>query len=184
MEQRRRGGLGELVWVPATLQAAPDAHRFLPELRAHDRHGNRIDYLEFRPGYHELVSSTFRHGVHAVSWTTDSPASRPARAVLSFLWNQVDGATACPTGMAYAAIPTLRDVPELAACNDRVARHGGDPQFTPVQAEASATVGYAMTEKQGGSDLRPTLPWLRPWTGQGRAARTCSTATSGSTRRR
>ena len=47
-----------------------------------------------------------------------------ARAVQSYLWNQVDGATACPTGMAYAGIPFLRDTPELSAYADRVAQSG------------------------------------------------------------
>src|SRR5205807_2352852 len=81
---------------------------------------------------------------------------------LSYLWNQVDGATACPTGMAYAAIPMLRDTPELAAFAERVARHGYDPLDAPVETKHAATIGYAMTEKQGGSDLRANVTAARP----------------------
>jgi putative acyl-CoA dehydrogenase len=154
--------LGQLVWAPATLAAARNAHRYLPELRTHDRLGNRIDVVDFHPSYHELMSTAFGHGVHALSWTADQPGAHLARAVQSYLWNQVDGATACPTGMAYAAVPTLRETPELAAFAGRTARHGYDPAFAPVQAKTAATVGYAMTEKQGGSDLRANVTVARP----------------------
>jgi putative acyl-CoA dehydrogenase len=151
------GRLGGQVWDPATLAAARDAHRHLPELRTHDRLGARIDVVDFHPAYHTLMAAGFGHGVHALAWTADQPGAQLARAVLSYLWNQVDGATACPTGMAYAAIPTLRDSPELAAYADRVARHGYDPTYAPVATKSAATIGYAMTEKQGGSDLRANV---------------------------
>jgi putative acyl-CoA dehydrogenase len=154
--------LGEKVWAPETLAAARDAHRHLPELRTHDRLGNRIDTVEFHPAYHELMSMAFGHGVHALAWTADQPGAHLARAVLSYLWNQVDGATACPTGMAYAAIPLLRDTPELAAYADRVTRHSYDPEHAPVETKGAATIGYAMTEKQGGSDLRATVTVATP----------------------
>ncbi len=57
------------------------------------------------------MSMAFGHGVHALAWTADEPGARLARAVLSYLWNQVDGATGCPTGMACAAIPKLTGTP-------------------------------------------------------------------------
>jgi putative acyl-CoA dehydrogenase len=154
--------LGRAVWDPATLAAARDAHRHLPELRTHDRLGRRIDVVDFHPAYHELMATAFGHGVHALAWTATRPGAHLARAVQSYLWNQVDGATACPTGMAYAAVPALRDTPELAAYAERVARHDYDPAYAPVETKHAATVGYAMTEKQGGSDLRANVTVARP----------------------
>jgi putative acyl-CoA dehydrogenase len=154
--------LGKLAWAPATLAAARDAHRYPPELRTHDRLGNRIDVVDFHPAYHELMALAFGSGVHALSWTAAGRGSHLARAVLSYLWNQVDGATACPTGMAYAAIPALRGTPELAVFADRVSRAGYDPAYTPVTAKNAASVGYAMTEKQGGSDLRANVTVATP----------------------
>jgi putative acyl-CoA dehydrogenase len=153
--------LGRAVWDPATLAAARDAHRYLPELRTHDRLGRRLDVVDFHPAYHELMATAFGHGVHALAWTASQPGAQLARAVQSYLWNQVDGATACPTGMAYAAIPALRDTPELAAYAERVARHDYDPAYAPVETKHAATVGYAMTEKQGGSDLRANVTVAR-----------------------
>jgi putative acyl-CoA dehydrogenase len=154
--------LGRAVWDPATLAAARDAHRHLPELRTHDRLGRRIDVVDFHPAYHELMAMAFGHGVHALAWTASQPGAHLARAVQSYLWNQVDGATACPTGMAYAGIPFLRDTPELSAYADRVAQSGYDPAYAPIATKHAATVGYAMTEKQGGSDLRANATVARP----------------------
>jgi putative acyl-CoA dehydrogenase len=158
----RMTALGQEVWAPDTLAAARDAHRYLPELRTHDRLGNRSDTVEFHPAYHRLMAQSFGHGVHALAWTAGEPGAHLARAVLSYLWNQVDGATACPTGMAYAAVPTLRETPELAAFAERTAVHGYDPSFRPVHEKSAATIGYAMTEKQGGSDLRANVTVAQP----------------------
>ena len=162
MEPPERRRLGQAVWDPATLAAARDAHRHLPELRTHDRLGRRIDVVDFHPAYHELMAMAFGHGVHALAWTASQPGAHLARAVQSYLWNQVDGATACPTGMAYAGIPFLRDTPELSAYAERVARSGYDPAYAPIATKHAATVGYAMTEKQGGSDLRANVTVARP----------------------
>jgi len=158
----RVGALGREVWAPETIATARDAHRFLPELRTHDRLGNRSDTVDFHPAYHRLMAQGFGHGVHALSWTAGEPGSHLARAVLSYLWNQIDGATACPTGMAYAAIPTLRETPELADFARLTAVHGYDPSFRPVGEKTAATIGYAMTEKQGGSDLRANVTTAAP----------------------
>jgi putative acyl-CoA dehydrogenase len=154
--------LGQQVWSPEILAAARDAHRYPPELRTHDRLGNRIDTVDFHPAYHHLMATGFGHGVHALAWTADQPGSHLARAVLSYLWNQIDGATACPTGMAYAAIPELRETPELGPYADRVRRHAYDPAYAPIETKTAATIGYAMTEKQGGSDLRANVTVARP----------------------
>ena len=160
--RERISALGQEVWAPETLAAARDAHRHLPELHTHDRVGNRSDTVEFHPAYHRLMAQGFGHGVHALAWTAAPPGGHLARAVLSYLWNQVDGATACPTGMAYAAVPTLRDTPELADFARLTAVHGYDPSFRPVHEKSAATIGYAMTEKQGGSDLRANVTLAHP----------------------
>ncbi|HEY5858482.1 MAG TPA: acyl-CoA dehydrogenase family protein [Aldersonia sp.] len=146
--------LGALVWDHDTLIAARDAHRFLPELRTLNRVGDRIDHVEFHPAYHALMRMAFGNGVAALSWNAPAPGGHLARAVQSYLWNQVDGATACPTGMTYAAAPLLSEIPELAPYAERVKVHDYDPSYAPIETKRAATIGYAMTEKQGGSDLR------------------------------
>jgi putative acyl-CoA dehydrogenase len=64
--------------------------------------------------------------------------------------------------MAYAAVPMLRAIPELAPYAERVVRHDYDAAYAPVETKRAATVGYAMTEKQGGSDLRANVTVARP----------------------
>jgi len=49
----RRAGLE--VGSAKAQQLARVANRNLPELRTHDRFGNRIDVVEFHPAYHELM---------------------------------------------------------------------------------------------------------------------------------
>jgi len=163
----RAAALGAKVWDPRVLKAARDAQRHPPELRRLDRLGNEVHDVEFHPAYHELMSLGFGSGVHSLAWTTDQPGAHAARAVLSYLWNQVDGSTACPIGMAYAAIQVLRSQPELAEFARALAVEGYDPADVPVGQKSAATVGYFMTEKHAGSDLRANLTVARPLAGRG-----------------
>lgn len=160
--RERASALGAEVWDPHTLKLAHDAQRHVPELRTHDRLGHEIHDVEFHPAYHELMALAFGSGVHALAWTDDRPGAHTARAALSYLWNQIDGSTACPTGMAYASIPVLRSQPELAPWAERVAVHGYDPSFAPIGRKSAATMAYFMTEKHGGSDLRANVTVARP----------------------
>ena len=78
-----------------------------------------------------------------------------ARAVLSFIWNQIEHGVACPVGMTYAAYPGLA-APEFKPWRDKLLSTAYDKRPLPLSAKTGITVGYAMTEKQGGSDLRQT----------------------------
>jgi putative acyl-CoA dehydrogenase len=132
--------LGSRVWDARVLKAARDAQRYIPELRTLDRLGNEVYQVDFHPAYHELMSLGFGSGVHSLAWTADQPGAHSARAVLSYLWNQIDGSTACPIGMAYASIPVLRSQPELAPWAEAIAAEGYDPADVPRSLRApSAT---------------------------------------------
>jgi hypothetical protein len=52
----RANEMGELVGSERLQTLAEQANRFVPELRTHDRFGNRIDLVEYHPGYHELMA--------------------------------------------------------------------------------------------------------------------------------
>lgn len=160
--RERAAKLGAEVWDPRVLKNAHDAQRHLPELRTLNRIGDEVYDVDFHPAYHELMTLGFGSGVHSLAWTTDQPGAHSARAVLSYLWNQIDGSTACPIGMAYASIPVLRSQPELAEFARAVAAETYDPADVPVQHKSGATIGYFMTEKHGGSDLRANVTVARP----------------------
>jgi len=131
-----------------------DANRYLPRLRTHDRYGQRIDQVDFHPSYHRLMALGIGHGLSSLTWTGIAGA-RVARSALMYLHNQFEAGTMCPITMTHAVIPSLRLAPELATeWEPRVLAGRYDPAFRPVAEKAGATLGMAMTEKQGGSDVR------------------------------
>jgi putative acyl-CoA dehydrogenase len=133
----------------------------LPELKTHDRYGNRIDWVEFHPSWHELMSLAWKHEVPNLAWRTKEKGGHYARAVLSYLWNQVEHGTACPTGMAYASYAGFEAEPALAIWAEKSKGTVYEFSRREVADKPSVVIGYAMTEKQGGSDLRQTQTTAR-----------------------
>ena len=148
--------LGALAGDEAIQDLARLANEHGPQLRSHDRFGNRLDWVEFHPAWHQLMTLAIAHGVPSLAWTTTEPSGHFARAVLSYLWNQVESGTACPTGMAYAACAGFAGRPEFAEWRDKTLSRHYDGRRLPLPQKTGAVIGYAMTEKQGGSDLRQT----------------------------
>jgi putative acyl-CoA dehydrogenase len=154
---------GALVGGERVQALARQANRHLPELRTHDRFGHRVDLVEFHPAYHELMSLIYGCATHSYAWTHPRPGAHVARGVLSYLWNQGENGVCCPMGMTFAAIPALRHDPALLEqWAPLVNRAEYDPRPVFAKEKAGITVGMAMTEKQGGSDLRATLTTARP----------------------
>ena len=154
---------GSTVASARVAKLARDANRNLPELKSHDRFGNRIDEIDFHPAWHELMALAIGHGTHALSWTARQPGAHVARGMLSYLWNQGENGICCPLGMTYSAIPALRLQPELAAVWEPfILSTCYDPAAAPMQRKTGGTVGMTLTEKQAGSDLRATQTTARP----------------------
>ena len=144
---------------------ARQANRHLPELRTHDRFGHRTDVVEFHPAYHELMGLIYGARTHSLAWVDPRAGAQVARAALSYLWNQGENGICCPMGMTFASIPALRHDPALLAqWADLVNSPHYDPRPAYAGSKTGATVGMAMTEKQGGSDLRATITTARPAT--------------------
>jgi putative acyl-CoA dehydrogenase len=137
------------------------ANRHLPELKTHDRFGNRVDWVDFHPSWHQLMSLAWKHEVPNLAWRTNQKNGHYARAVLSYIWNQVEQGTACPTGMAYASYAGFEAEPALAIWAEKVKGTEYENSRREVAQKPSVVIGYAMTEKQGGSDLRETLTTAR-----------------------
>lgn len=154
----RASRLGMAAADPATQEHAHLANKHGPVLKTHDRFGHRIDLVEFHPSYHALMKLAFGSEVHSLSWTANRPGAHAGRAVLSYLWNQVENGVGCPTGMAYSSIPSLRIVPEIRDhWVDKVLTADYDSRPVAVSEKPAATIGMALTEKQGGSDLRASI---------------------------
>jgi putative acyl-CoA dehydrogenase len=132
-----------------------DANRHEPELRAFDRYGHRIDEVEFHPAWHSLMRLGIAHAVHALPWREPRPGAHVARAVLFSLLSQVEAGFGCPLSMTFSAVPALRVQPEIAAeWEPRLTSVDYDPRMVPAPEKHGALCGMAMTEKQGGSDVR------------------------------
>ena len=130
------------------------ANAYPPELRTHDRYGRRIDRVEFHPAYHRLMSLGIEHGLTSLTWT-DQPGARVARSALMYLHNQFEAGTMCPITMTHAAVPALRVDREIAAAwEPGIVSNHYDADLAPAARKAGLTIGMAMTEKQGGSDVR------------------------------
>src|SRR5437899_60094 len=126
-----------------------------PVLRTHDRYGHRIDEVEFHPAWHALLRLAVGHELHALPWRDPRPGAHVARAALCFVLEQVEAGHGCPISMTYSVIPALRAQPELAAeWQPRFTSTAYDPRLVPVAQKTGALCGMAMTEKQGGSDVR------------------------------
>ncbi|MGI8624730.1 MAG: acyl-CoA dehydrogenase family protein, partial [Solirubrobacteraceae bacterium] len=122
------------------------ADRNAPRLVTHDRYGTRVDLVDYDPSWHWLLRGAVEREIHALPWRSPRPGAHAARAALEMLWSQLNGGVMCPVSMTYSAIPALRRDARIAA--------DWEPRLTAPDYDAGALCGMAMTEKQGGSDVR------------------------------
>ncbi len=131
------------------------ANEHPPVLRTHDTRGNRIDEVEFHPAWHELMATAVGHGLHAAPWLEPAPGAHVARAARFYVWSQAEAGHGCPISMTYASVPALRHEPGLAErFGPLLASRSYDPGLRAPDGKAGLLAGMAMTEKQGGSDVR------------------------------
>jgi len=146
---------GALAGSRETIELGFRANENKPVFNTHDRFGHRIDQVDFHPAYHQLMSIAMEHGLHSSPWTHPGQGAHVARAAKYYMHSQVEAAHCCPITMTFAAIPSIRKQPELAALwEDRILANRYDPRNLPDSQKQSVTIGMAMTEKQGGSDVR------------------------------
>jgi putative acyl-CoA dehydrogenase len=137
------------------LEHGAAANRNVPELHTHDRFGHRIDEVRFHPSYHTMMWAGMAAGVHSFAWTHEQPGAFVARNALAYLLAQVEAGVGCPLTMTCAVVPALRHQPDVAEeWLPRIFATEYDERFIPASEKRSATMGMAMTEKQGGSDVR------------------------------
>lgn len=146
------------------MEFADQANKNRPVLQAFDRHGRRIDQVEFHPSYHHLMREAMAAQVHSFSWRNeDKPGAHVSRAALLYLNSQADAGTACPLTMTHAVVPALRTTPSIAdEWVQRVTAVEYDPRHVPAAQKTACTIGMGMTEKQGGSDVRANTTVAHP----------------------
>ena len=131
------------------------ANKNPPELDTHDRYGRRVDLVRFHPSYHALMKAAIEEGLHSSPWTDPGEGAHVARAARSYMQTQVEAGHGCPITMTFASVPCLKTQPDLAErWLPKIEGRIYDPRNVPIDQKAGATIGMAMTEKQGGSDVR------------------------------
>ena len=139
------------------------ANRHEPELRTHDRYGNRIDEVEFHPSWHRLMGVAVAEGLAGAPWADERPGAHVARTARGLVWGHTDAGHGCPTSMTYAAVPALRATPELAAVYEPLlTSRVYDPVLRVPTEKRGLLAGMGMTEKQGGSDVRTNTTAATP----------------------
>ena len=142
-----------------------------PVLRRHDRYGNRVDQVDFDESWHRLMAAGVRDELHALPWRDPRDGAHVARSALFMTASQAEAGFCCPITMTFAAIPALRAQPEIAAeWEPLLTATTYDPEGVPAPGKGSAICGMAMTEKQGGSDVRANTTRAVPVNGGGPGA--------------
>ncbi|MBV9567271.1 MAG: isovaleryl-CoA dehydrogenase [Hyphomicrobiales bacterium] len=137
-----------------------------PTLRIFDPRGQRLDFVEFHPAYHELMRHSVGAGL-ASSTFEERAGARPsmsgklhgkghvARAALHYLTSEVEAGHLCPVTMTHAGIAALAAAPaHFETLMPLIASRIYDASFKPFWEKQGITLGMGMTEKQGGSDVR------------------------------
>ena len=155
--------LGELAGSAEVIEQASLANTHEPVLRTHDRYGHRIDEVEFHPAWHQLMSTAVSHGLHATPWASAETGAHVARAAKFYVWTQAEAGHGCPISMTYSVVPALRHAPDLAATFEPLLTSTSyDPGLRVPGAKSGLLAGMAMTEKQGGSDVRANTTRAAP----------------------
>ena len=167
--------LGKTLGSEAMQTHARLANVHAPQLRSHDRFGNRVDDVDFHPSYHALMEVATNAGLHATPWATDvdgaarlsndilarNAASRQGssphvlRAAGFMLFTELEPSVLCPISMTYAVTPALRSNQAIfSQWAPKLMSRDYDPALKVFSQKPGLTMGMGMTEKQGGSDVR------------------------------
>jgi putative acyl-CoA dehydrogenase len=149
------GDYGASIGSARSYRMAEEANRYVPELRAFDRRGRRIDQVEFHPSWHALLGGYRAAGFVTLPYSDARPGRWAAAAAACYLHAQVEAGTMCPASMTLASVPVLQKEPALwSVLGDKLYDTRHDVRDLPLECKTSAWIGMGMTEKQGGSDVR------------------------------
>lgn len=163
---------GAVLGSAETLKKGHLANENKPLFHTHDRFGHRTDLVEFHPAYHYFMDLAISNGMHSSPWTDPKLGSHVKRAAQEYMQYQVEAGHICPITMTFACVPTFQKQPDLAEkLLSLITARYYDPSNVPVEQKKGITIGMAMTEKQGGSDVRSnsTLAFSIGVSGAGKA---------------
>ena len=149
------GEFGRLTGGTDLLRHGRLANENRPQPKIFDAYGHRVNVVEFHPSYHHLMRTSIAHGLHSAPWVGERSGRMVGRAAKLYLMNQVEAGHGCPVTMTFAVVPALAHEPSLAQIwTPRITSTAYDPSNRPASQKTGCMAGMAMTEKQGGSDVR------------------------------
>lgn len=169
---RREGGswahddlisFGALVGSAEVIEWGFLANENLPRLVSHDPYGHRVDRVDFHPAWHSLMKVSVSQGLHSLPWEERREGAYAARAAGFYVMSQIEQGHGCPISMTTSVIPSLRLQPEVAAAwEPKVLSRSYDASWQPKSQKSGVLLGMALTEKQGGSDVRSNASTATP----------------------
>ncbi|MEW8462769.1 MAG: acyl-CoA dehydrogenase family protein [Candidatus Thiodiazotropha endolucinida] len=160
--EERLEAYGQLVGYELQ-EAGFDANAYKPEFHSHDRFGHRVDFIKYHPAYHRLMAAAIDAGHHNLPWVVLKTGAHVVRAGIEYLHTQADPGSGCPLTMTFSSILTIRHQPDIAqAWIPKITAALYDPRNLPYYEKQGLTIGMAMTEKQGGSDVRANTTRASP----------------------
>lgn len=158
----RLSNYGERCGSSEAIEWARLANTNTPQLKSFDRYGHRLDEVEFHPAYHKLMDLGLSSGYASIAWTAKE-GGHVAHAAMVYMQAGLEPGVGCPMTMSYAAVPALQHSPAVAEeWVPRLTAGAYDERFIPTTNKKAATMGMAMTEKQGGSDVRANTTRAEP----------------------
>lgn len=149
--------IGRYVLSPEAQELARLANSELPKLKTHDRQGQRIDQVEYHPAYHALMRRSVGNGLHCSIWedgAVEAGRRHQARAIRFYLTAQLEAGHLNAMTMTSASLAALMSSADLyQQWLPRIMSRKYDQSHKAIADKSGITLGLAMTEKQGGTDL-------------------------------
>lgn len=136
-------------------QAGFMANKYLPEFHSHNRFGERIDQVYYHPAYHQLMAHAIEQGHCSLPWKESRRGGHVVRGAMAYLHTHADPGSGCPLTMTFASVAAISMQPDVAKkWLPKILANHYDSGNLPWFDKQGVTIGMAMTEKQGGSDVR------------------------------
>lgn len=153
---------GEKLGTEEVIDWGFKANEYLPKFLSHDRYGYRVDQVEFHPAWHHLMSLSVENEVHSLPWLEKYRQGHGVRIAKYLMVGQIEQGHCCPITMTFAAAPVLKEAESAQNWLPKILSSEYDPEFKPMTEKKGVILGMAMTEKQGGSDVRENTTLATP----------------------
>lgn len=158
---------GEKLGSPEWIEKGYLANRHTPVFHSHDRFGNRTDFIEFHPAYHDIMALAIQFKTHSLSWLENRKGAHLARLALAYIHTQNESGTSCPLTMTFSCVPAIKNhFPKANEWLPKILSDKYDSANKPYMQKPGYTIGMAMTEKQGGTDVRANTSEAKPANGK------------------